>query len=80
MESFVQTTPWLLIVLLWILPWKVAAMWTAAKHSQEKWFVVLLLCFILPFGLLALPDLYYLFITRKYNWNQIKNIFKQEVS
>jgi ABC-type iron transport system FetAB permease component len=34
--------PWLvLILILWILPWKAVALWKAARLSQKWWFIAL---------------------------------------
>ena len=34
---------WLLLILLWTLPWKGVALWKAARNSHKKWFVALFL-------------------------------------
>lgn len=37
--------PWwlLVVVLIWTLPWKGAALWKSARHHQLIWFIILLL-------------------------------------
>lgn len=36
-------TFWLLIAVLWMLPWKGWALWRAARNGQRIWFFVLML-------------------------------------
>jgi len=38
------TNPWFIIlVMIWTLPWKGVALWKSARHKQKVWFIVLLL-------------------------------------
>jgi len=46
----------LIISLIWSLPWKGVAMWTAAKHSQKNWFIVILIL-----NTLGILEIIYLF-------------------
>ena len=50
----------LIILLLWVLPWKGYALWTAAKRAGKWWFVALLLI-----NTLAILDIFYLFFIAK---------------
>lgn len=50
----------LLVLLLWVLPWKGYALWTAAKRGEKWWFVALLLI-----NTLAILDIIYLFAVAK---------------
>ena len=34
---------WLLVAILWMLPWKGWALWRAARNSQRIWFAVFML-------------------------------------
>ena len=53
--------PWfILLVLLWILPWKGVALWKAAKNNHKKWFVVLIIL-----NTLAILEIMYIFIFSK---------------
>jgi methionyl-tRNA synthetase len=62
--------PWfLLLALLWILPWKGYALWTASKKSHRVWFVVLLLV-----NTIGILDIFYIFYVAKRNWKDIKRI------
>lgn len=51
-----------LVVLLWILPWKGVALYKAARLSHKKWFVVMLV--VNTFGIIEM--LYIYFVARKY--------------
>ena len=42
----------LLIIFLWVLPWKGYSMWIASKNNHKVWFVVLLI--VNTFGLLEI--------------------------
>jgi len=57
METFLEQNIWVLIMLmLWVLPWKGYALWTAAKLSHKWWFIVLLIV-----NTLAILDIIYIF-------------------
>ena len=57
MAQFLLENQWLLILLaLWAMPWKGVALWRAAKNSQKKWFIVLLV-----FNTLAILEIVYIF-------------------
>ncbi len=47
---------WLLIALMWSLPWKGFALWRAARNKQSAWFIVILL--LQTVGIL---EIFYLF-------------------
>ncbi len=47
----------LLIAYIWVIPWKGAALWKAAKNGQKGWFIALLLL-----NTLAVLDIIYIFI------------------
>ncbi|MCF7906784.1 DUF5652 family protein [Patescibacteria group bacterium] len=49
---------WFLLILgLWILPWKGIALWRAARRSEKWWFVVLLVL-----NTLAVLEIIYIFV------------------
>ena len=50
----------LIILLVWVLPWKGYALWTAAKRGEKWWFVALLLI-----NTLAILDIFYIFVIAK---------------
>ncbi|MEK9209233.1 MAG: DUF5652 family protein [Patescibacteria group bacterium] len=61
MENFLQQNAWLIILIaLWVLPWKGAALWRASKNHHKKWFVVLLVL-----NTLAILEIIYIFYFSK---------------
>ena len=59
--SFIADNPiWLVLIAVWILPWKGAALWRAANRKQKKWFVVLLVV-----NTFAVLEILYIFIFSK---------------
>jgi hypothetical protein len=61
MEKFFLENFWVIIlILIWTLPWKAAALWRAARRSHFVWFIVLLL-----FNTLAILDILYFFFFSK---------------
>jgi len=57
METFLTQNIWVLIILmLWVLPWKGYALWTSAKLSHKWWFIILLIV-----NTLAILDIIYIF-------------------
>lgn len=60
--DFFLNNSWLIIVLLlWTLPWKGAALWKAVKQNSVPWFVILLVV-----NTLGLLEIFYIFIFSKY--------------
>jgi 4-amino-4-deoxy-L-arabinose transferase-like glycosyltransferase len=53
-------SPWLFLILLWVLPWKGVALWKAARNSDKKWFVALFLL-----NTLAILEIIYIFVFSK---------------
>jgi len=41
MFSYVSTNPWVIILLVWSIVWKLIALWKAAKNSHLTVFIVL---------------------------------------
>ena len=57
MEAFFEENIWVLIVLsLWVLPWKGYALWLSARNLHKKWFIALLVI-----NTLAILDIIYIF-------------------
>lgn len=65
---------WVVIILfiIWALPWKIVALWRAAKQSDKVWFIVLLLV-----NSLAILDILYIYVfsRRKSFLGKIKDKF-----
>lgn len=44
MEQFIVNNSWILILLaLWVIPWKALALWRSAQRKEKVWFIVLLI-------------------------------------
>lgn len=56
MEPLTQTELFLLLAILWTLPWKGWALWLSARNTHKWWFVVLLIL-----NTLAILDIIYIF-------------------
>jgi len=58
MLKFLAEHQWIIIVLIvWMLPWKGVALWRAAQNGHKKWFVALFI-----FNTMAILEIIYLFI------------------
>lgn len=72
MQQFFGNDAWVgvfvLAVTLWSLPWKGIAMWKAARESDKKWFIVLLV--INTAGIL---DIAYIYYFSKRRWHHDEN-------
>lgn len=53
---------WIIVAVLWSIPWKGIALWKAARLSHKKWFIVILILNTL--GIVEI--LYIFFVARKY--------------
>lgn len=61
MEQFIQQNIWIIILLtLWVIPWKGWALWKAARASDRPWFIALLVL-----NTLALLEIFYIFVFSK---------------
>ncbi|MCX6753627.1 MAG: DUF5652 family protein, partial [Candidatus Nomurabacteria bacterium] len=61
METFLQNNTWLLVFsMLWVLPWKGYALWTASQKRSKRWFIVLLIV-----NSFAILDIIYIFYFAK---------------
>jgi len=53
-------SPLLLLLVLWVLPWKGVALWKSAKNGHKKWFIALFLL-----NTLAILEIIYIFYFSK---------------
>ena len=61
LEQIIINNPWVIVlVVLWTLPWKGLALWKAAKNSNKKWFIALLIL-----NTLAILEILYIFVFGK---------------
>jgi methionyl-tRNA synthetase len=58
--TILENPLFLLLIWLWVLPWKGVALWKSAKNGHKKWFVAL---FIL--NTLAVLEIVYIFYFSK---------------
>lgn len=76
MEMILQNNLFLFVlIMLWVLPWKIYSLWTAAKRGDKKWFIVLILV-----NSLAILDIIYIFVVAKKQWSDIKAVFQKKIS
>jgi len=67
----ILTTVVIIILVLWTIPWKIYAVWTAAKNGHKKWFVVLLLL-----NTFTILEIIYIFKITKKSWTEVKADFR----
>lgn len=69
-----QNMWFLLLAMIWILPWKGYALWTAARLKSKRWFIILLIL-----NTFAILDIFYIFYIAKKNLNDIKKLPSSEI-
>jgi hypothetical protein len=61
MEQFLMDNLWLVIIIgLWVLPWKAVALWRSAQRKNKWWFIALLIM-----NTLGLLEILYIFVFSK---------------
>ncbi|MBI2630654.1 hypothetical protein HYW73_00350 [Candidatus Nomurabacteria bacterium] len=71
MNLFYDSNTLLLIVLaLWTIPWKIYAVWLAAKHDHKKWFIALLIL-----NTVGILEIFYIFKIANKSWVEVKRDF-----
>ncbi|MEI6280629.1 MAG: DUF5652 family protein [bacterium] len=65
----------LLILAVWTIPWKIYAVWLAAKHNKKRWFVVLLIL-----STVSILEIFYIFKIEKKSWEEVKEDFRKAFS
>jgi len=61
MEEFILQNSWiLLLITLWVIPWKGVALWKSARNKQTRWFIALLVL-----NTLAILEIVYIFFFSK---------------
>lgn len=61
MQQYMLSNPWaMILLLLWVLPWKGVALWKAARASSKPWFVALLVI-----NTLGILEIVYIFFFSK---------------
>lgn len=75
METFIQNNIWLFVIsMLWILPWKGYALWTASQTRSKRWFIALLLL-----NTFALLEIFYIFYIAKKTPKDLTNAIKSKI-
>ncbi len=75
MEILGQNNLWIfLIAMLWTLPWKGYALWTASKMGHKRWFIALIIL-----NTFAILDIYYIFYVAKKTPKDIVKVFKTKI-
>ena len=64
----------LVIVMLWVLPWKGYALWTAARERNKRWFIALIIL-----NTFAILDIFYIFYIAKKTPNDLIKLFKSKI-
>lgn len=64
-QQFFASDIVIILMVLWVLPWKGVALWKAAKRGERGWFIVFLIL-----NTLALLEIIYLFVIIKRNPKQ----------
>jgi len=74
-NTFLQNNIGLLIIaVIWVLPWKGYALWTASRLNHKRWFIALLIL-----NTFALLDIFYIFYIAKKTPNDITRLFKTKI-
>jgi hypothetical protein len=60
MDQLTQQNFWVVLLVLWQIPWKGWALWKASRANDKIWFIVLLI-----FQTLAILDILYIYVFSK---------------
>jgi len=75
METFFKDNIWFFIIsMIWVLPWKGYALWTASRTRDKRWFIILLIL-----NTFAILDIFYIFYVAKKTPQDIKRLFKTKI-
>ena len=75
MQTLTQNPVLLLaILMLWVLPWKGYALWTAARNNHKKWFIA-----IIVLNTFAILDIFYIFYIAKRTPRDFFKAFKTKL-
>jgi len=75
MEILFQNSLWFFIItIVWVLPWKGYALWTAARSSHNKWFIALLIV-----NTFAILEIIYIFCVAKKKPKDLLSVFKSKI-
>jgi hypothetical protein len=75
MELIFQNNLFLfIIIMLWVLPWKIYSLWVSARNGHKGWFVALIL--VNSIGIL---DIIYIFAVAKKGWKDVKETLNKKI-
>ena len=60
--------------MIWVLPWKGYALWTASRNTNKRWFIALLIL-----NTFAILDIFYLFYVAKKTPKDLVHLFKSKI-
>jgi hypothetical protein len=64
-------TFWIVLALVWNLPWKGLALWKAARRNERVWFIIMLLV-----QTMAILEIFYLFWVGREHVRKVKKGWK----
>lgn len=66
--SLLTANPWIILLVIWTIVWKIVAMWKAAKNNHLTFFIV-----VFFLNLAGIPEMIYLgYLYRKEKMGKIK--------
>jgi len=73
MNTFLQNNNALILIIsiIWVLPWKGYALWTASKKGQKVWFILMIIL-----NTFAILEIFYIFYIAKKTPKDIAELFK----
>ena len=75
MQLFAGQNIWLIaLAVLWVLPWKGYALWTASKKGHKRWFIALIIL-----NTFAILDIFYIFYIAKKTPKDLMNVIKTKI-
>ena len=63
-----------ILIMLWVLPWKAYALWTAASMRHKRWFIALIIL-----NTFAIMDIFYIFYIAKKTPSDLLKAFKNKI-
>lgn len=75
METIIGNNIWFFVLaMVWVLPWKGYALWTASKNGHKRWFIALIIL-----NTFAILEIFYIFYIAKKTPKDILNTFKTKI-
>jgi hypothetical protein len=63
-----------ILAIVWVLPWKAYALWTAARTRNKRWFIALIIL-----NTFAILDIFYIFYIAKKTPKDLAKVFKSKL-